>query len=181
MRASHILMVGLLASGAALLAACPGEIESPERFLTGSSGGGGPCPDIPTLFAETCTSIGCHNATEMAEDLDLESPGVEERVAGVPGTDTCDNTILADPNDPAGSLLVLKLHPAPPCGSQMPLLVPKDELFTAHQISCVEQWIATLEAGPTTTTTGGGGGMGGMAGMGGAGGSGGATGGAGGN
>src|SRR5690606_23959876 len=109
-------------------------------------------------LAETCTGIGCHNSDEQAENLDLESPGVEARVAGVPGTAECNNLILADPDDPAGSLMVLKLQPAPPCGQQMPLLVPQDQLFTAHQIACVEEWIASLEASPTTTT---GGGMGG--------------------
>jgi hypothetical protein len=63
----------------------------------------------------------------------------------------------------------------------MPLLVPKDQLFSAHQIACVEAWIATLEPS-ATTTTGGGGGMGGAGGAGEAGGmSAGGAGGAGGN
>jgi hypothetical protein len=165
MRKRHLLTIASLCATAGLVAACPGELENPERFLTGV-GGGGPCPDIPQLFRDTCTSVGCHNASEMAEDLDLESPGVEDRVAGVPGTSTCNGIILADPDNPPSSLLVRKLQPAPPCGSQMPLLVPKDQLYTAHQIACVEAWIATLEpsATTTTTTTGGGGGMGGAGG-----------------
>lgn len=172
MRITPLFTIAALCATAGL-AACPGELEDPERFLTGT-GGGGPCPDIPQLFAETCADAGCHNASEMAENLDLESPGVEGRLAGVPGTSTCDNIVLADPDDPPQSLIVRKLQPAPPCGSQMPLLVPKDQLYTAHQIACVEAWIATLSASPTTTTTTTGGGMGG------AGGAGGATGGAGG-
>lgn len=165
MRKTQLVTIAALCATAGLLAACPGELEDPGRFLTG--GDGGPCPDIPQLFQETCTSVGCHNASEMAEDLDLESPGVAARVAGVPGTSTCDGILLADPDDPASSLLVRKLQPAPPCGSQMPLLVPKDQLYTAHQIACVEAWIATLEpsTSTTTTTTGGGGGMGGAGGM----------------
>lgn len=149
----------LFASGLLLLAACPGSLENPERFLAGT-GGGGTCPDIEAdLFPNRCGTAGCHNATDQAAELDLVSPGVASRLVGVAGTDSCDNTVLLDPNDVPNSLMVTKLQPNPSCGNIMPLIgTPLSDEETA----CLVAYLEGLQGGtPTTTTTSSGGGMGG--------------------
>jgi hypothetical protein len=153
-------------TAAALLGGCPGTLEDKEKFLAGT------CPDIPALFAQRCTTSGCHGATDMAGQLDLASPDLASRVSGVPSAGDCAGRVLADPNDPEGSVLYFKLEPSPPCGSKMPLTGTP---LVEREIACVREWILSLQ--PGGSGTGGGGGAGG-AGAGGAGGAG--TGGAGG-
>src|SRR5690349_21718369 len=54
--------------------------------------------DIPQLFEDRCGSAACHSGETAAAGLDLVSPGVEDRVSGVSGTN-CQG-LLADPADP---------------------------------------------------------------------------------
>ncbi|MCC6559107.1 MAG: hypothetical protein IT372_39790 [Polyangiaceae bacterium] len=149
-------------AGSALIAGCPGTLDDKEKFLSA-----GACPDIPTLFAQTCLGGGCHSAASKAGDLDLESPELAARVSGAPSTGDCAGRgVLADPADPEGSVLYFKLEPSPPCGSPMP---PSGAPLTEAQLACVREWIASLEAtgaggaggagGSTGTGTGGAGGM----------------------
>ena len=42
-------------------------------------GEGGACPDIPQLFAATCTASSCHNASDEAQGLNPQPPGVTSR------------------------------------------------------------------------------------------------------
>jgi hypothetical protein len=180
----RILYVGLLGLAASTTSGCPGELENPERFLTGA-GGGTACPDVESdIFMTKCSEqAGCHSADDMQGMLDLASPDVASRIAGVEGTSNCSNLVLADPGDPGASLLITKLGDNPPCGAQMPF--GGGEKLTQAEIDCVEQYIADLPSGSSGPGAGGGGpgsgGMGGSpSGSGGAGGAGGAAGGAGG-
>jgi len=143
---AHLALFACAALGT--LSGCPGTLDNKEAFLvdagiggTDSGGGGsgnGPCGDVPTrIFAPSCGSNGCHGATAPQQGLDLISPGVATRVVAVRAK-TCSGT-LADPENPAGSLLYTKLLSPPMCGAQMPLAQPP--LSTAD-VACVLSWIA---------------------------------------
>jgi hypothetical protein len=169
-------LLGLLA-----LAGCPGTLKDKERFLPdgggGGAGGAAACADVSTvpaqIFANKCGGNGCHGAMAPQQGLDLESPGVAARVVGVPAKEC--TGILADPQDPAGSVLYTKLLDTPPCGARMPFNLAK---LSATEIACVKEWIAGQTGGASTSTGGAtasssASGTGGMGGGGGAGGSGG--------
>ena len=120
---------------------CPGTLADKERFLVDagpSPDSADPCGDVPTrLFAPRCGGSGCHGATAPQQGLDLVSPGVAERLVGVPAV-SCAAT-LATPTDPASSFLYTKLAAKPPCGAQMPLA---QDPLGSDDIACILQWIA---------------------------------------
>ena len=128
----------------AVLAGCPGKLNDKARFLVdldagGDAGDAGPCGDVPTrIFVPSCGSNGCHSATAPQQGLDLVSPGVASRVVGVQAK-VCAGT-LADPDNPAGSLLYTKLATRPACGAQMPLAQPP---LGNADAACVLDWIAS--------------------------------------
>lgn len=127
-------------AAALLLLACPGTLEDKDRFLTSSGGSGGACPDVPNeLLGSRCSGNGCHGAASPAAGLDLVSGDYGARLVDKPAQ-TCDG-VLADPTDPAGSVLVILLGPDPACGERMPL---HGTPLTDAEISCVEAWLATL-------------------------------------
>jgi hypothetical protein len=131
MRASAALLL--------ILAGCPGTLENPERFREGF------CPDIPgEMFPQRCAATGCHGGLEPAAMLDLQSPGVAARLAGVPaaGDDCSGMGTLADPADPEASLLYTKTLESPPCGARMPMVGAP---LTEHDRQCLLDWIATLD------------------------------------
>jgi hypothetical protein len=103
-------------------------------------GEGGACPDIPAFFAATCTASTCHNASDEAQGLDLQSPDVTARLVSVMATEG--PGLLVDPSAPGASILYLKLTASPPFGAQMPLgQKPLPETMTA----CVLDWIESGE------------------------------------
>ncbi|KIG17672.1 cell surface protein [Enhygromyxa salina] len=106
--------------------------------------------DIPQLFVDRCGGSICHSAGEStAASLDLTSPGVEDRVSGVPGA-SCAG-ILANPAFPEDSLLYLKVNPSPTCGSRMPI---GGQVLNDDEISCLRDWISgLLPPDPTDTDT----------------------------
>jgi hypothetical protein len=126
-------------AGLALLAAgCPGRLRDKERFLTDA--GASACGDVvATVFVPKCGASICHGGPAPQQELDLVSPGVAARVAGVTAKG-CAAT-LADPDDPASSLLYTKLAPTPPCGAQMPLAQAP---LSDEQAACILDWIAGL-------------------------------------
>jgi hypothetical protein len=154
-------VVPLLASAA--ITGCPGALDNPDRFLDGSAGGSDNCGSIPQLLQQTCSDASCHGSADSSTGLDLRSAAVAERLVGVPGSAACGERLLIDPNDPANSLLLLKLDEPPPCGSRMPL----GSELTAEQKACVRTWIDQVIG---AVGTGGAGGRDGGAGMSGAGG-----------
>jgi hypothetical protein len=140
----------LLAFGAlTFLSGCPGTLADKElyeaaldgRAPNGADGAGadtGPCGDIvERIFVPTCGGTACHGTQAPQQDLDLVSPGLASRVVGVPGKGC--SVLLADPADPEGSLIYLKLLPNPPCGGQMPLARPP---LSRADAACVLAWIA---------------------------------------
>jgi hypothetical protein len=157
-------VVPLLASAA--VTGCPGALDNPDRFHDGSAGGSDNCGSIPQLFQQTCADASCHGSADSSTGLDLRSNAVAERLVGVPGSAACGERLLIDPDDPANSLILLKLDEPPPCGSRMPL----GSELTAEQKACVRTWIDQVIGAVGTGGVGGrdgGAGMSGSAGMGG--------------
>jgi len=161
----NLALVPLVALVAAA-SACPGTLEDPARFLAaGGDGGlgeqsqppadgsvGGNCPDIPGLFAQTCTASGCHNASTKAQGLDLQSPNLGTRLAGVAATEVAGSGLLINPTAPSQSVLYEKLTANPPYGSRMPLAgTPLDDATMA----CVLTWITQQGSGAGGSSEGG--------------------------
>jgi hypothetical protein len=146
---------------AAATAGCPTtSLDDPGRFAVnggvsgtdkggdGQDGGGtgsllgegGTCLDVPRFFAATCTASSCHNASDEAQGLDLQSPDVASRLVSIMATEG--PGLLVDPSAPSASILYLKLIASPPFGAQMPLgQKPLPEAMTA----CVLDWIESGE------------------------------------
>ncbi len=165
--ASLVGVTLLVASG------CPGSLDDPSKF-TGPDGGTttGDCDVEGDLFPSRCGDSACHDPDGPAGSIDLVSPGIGERVAGVAAISGCAPGILADPANPTDSVIYVVLTPdsCTPFG-QMP---QNGTPFTDAELACVEQWIASLEPGGSTSSSGGMGGTPSTGGMGGAGGIGGA-------
>lgn len=130
-----LVLVPLLLAAIPLMATgCPGRLENPERFV---DGGPFECPDVvKELFPQRCGGSICHEGAMPAAGLDLVKPGVVDRLVNKQAA-YCKG-ILADPMDPEGSLLYLKMSPGPPCGSPMPL---GGEPLTEAELGCVRDWI----------------------------------------
>lgn len=129
---------------ALVLAGCPGAIDDPAPFVAARMDSGAPparCPDgvsvTRDLFVPHCATSGCHDSTTQLINLDLQSPGVAGRLIGR-RAGSCGQRVLADPNDPERSALLLKLRAAPPCGDRMPLGSPP---LSDGEIACVRAWI----------------------------------------
>jgi hypothetical protein len=122
-----------------VVSGCPGELDDPKRF----QGAGLMACDgrIQELFANTCSTAECHSGEQPAQGLDLASPGVEERLVGIPPTGAGCSGVLVDPKSPLQSLLYLKLTERPPCGLPMPFA---GERLSARDLACVRAWIAGL-------------------------------------
>ena len=149
-------IAGLLLIGAAW--GCPGTLDDPARFLEAGAvgatdasapvggdeaGADGSCPDVPALLAHTCTASTCHNASDKAQGLDLQSPDVAARLVGVPATEGAG--VLVDPSTPSKSVLYEKLGASPPFGARMPLgASPLD----APTLACVLAWITQAADAP---------------------------------
>jgi hypothetical protein len=148
--------VGLLVPAIAW-AGCAGSLADPAAFSgdTGDSGAAAnvdaaaSCPDIPTLFAASCGTAGCHDATTKAESLDLVSSGVASRLVGVPSVEG--TGLLIAPSTPSQSVVYTKLLAMPPFGVQMPTGSPLD----AARIQCVLDWVTTEAASASPSGDGG--------------------------
>lgn len=137
---------------APLLAGCPGAIDDPAPFVAARMDSGvepARCPDgvsVPRdIFVPHCATSGCHDSTTKLINLDLQSPGVAERLIGRRAA-ACGGRSLADPNDPDRSALVLKLRARPPCGDRMPLGSPP---LTPEEVACVRAWVVRRGEEPT--------------------------------
>lgn len=118
------------------LSGCVGSLDDPQRFTDGTY-----CPpeiEVEQLFAERCGGAICHGAgAESAGGLDLESPGLAERLVNVPA-EGCSGWELAVPDDPDSSFLLSKLEGPPPgCGERMPTV----GYLSENEITCVREWI----------------------------------------
>lgn len=140
---------------------CAGDLRDPQRFqdAIAASGDAGKAEggrdagatavdaacsptsakNVPKdVFISTCTSSGCHNPTDLAGFLDLQSSGVASRLVGVQSHDGPGVYVSAD-GDPAKSDLYLLLTPAFPFDNQMPL---GRTFLDAPTLACVRAWIA---------------------------------------
>jgi hypothetical protein len=141
----------------AAISGCAGTLEDPQRFLQAAvesdagvaeegqpspasdGAAGGNCPDIPGLFAQTCTAASCHSSMTKSQGLDLQSPNLAMRLVGVSATEG--PGLLIDPSSPSQSILYEKLSSPPPFGAQMPLgAAPLDSATMA----CVLAWITQV-------------------------------------
>lgn len=125
--------------GAALVllacAACPGSLANPDRFLGAD---GGPTCDVEgDIFQMQCALSGCHDATSQTQGLDLASPGVKARLAGLATCASASTTPLA-------TFLLQKVKPSPTCGGQMPVGAPA---LDASELRCLEAYLAALDGG----------------------------------
>lgn len=150
---------------AAATAGCPTSLDDPGRFdgnggLSGTGTGddgqdgvlgeGGACPDVPQFFAATCTASTCHNAGDLAQGLNLQSPDVASRLVNVMATEG--PGLLVDPSAPGASILYLKLTASPPFGAQMPL---GQKPLPGAMAACVLDWIDSGEMASGTAVEAG--------------------------
>lgn len=91
------------------------------------------------LFHQRCIDGPCHGAVQFpAAGLDLETPGVRDRIVGAP-SNGCRRAVLVEPGDETGGVFMDKLTDDPPCGLQMPLGKRK---LTEPEFACVLEWTA---------------------------------------
>lgn len=129
----------LLLAMSLLVAACPGELEDPERFDDASAEPVALC-DVATIetafFPLQCGKSSCHAASNGVAP-DLASPGIADRLANKPAG----IGVLLVPGEPDRSVIFSKLTSEPPYGSRMPVGAPLSET----DIACVRAWIAGLQ------------------------------------
>ena len=127
-----------------LLAGCAANLDNPEDFSGGGSGGGivPPGPTVEMVFQDSCGISVCHDADAPAAGLDLVSPNVEDRTIDVNSSDAgCSDDVLVVPGDPDQSYLLAKILDSPGiCGGQMPI----GTLLSAEDTDLVRQWILDL-------------------------------------
>ena len=132
-------------SAALLLSGCAGPLEDPSRFAylgadAGSDGGvslsDGGCDPVSTIFVPNCTTSSCHSARTQQGNLDLESPGLPQRLVNVQATGG--PGLLIDKTNPDQSVIYTKLSDPPPFKFQMPLGAPP---LSADDVTCVQQWV----------------------------------------
>lgn len=120
----------------------------------GEFGPGGAC-DIQALLAlpeNGCTNAGCHGA-RFQGNLDLLSPGLDERLRGVASqSEACAGELLVDPAHVDDSLLLRLIDPvrfaSSPCGVMMPF--GSQAGVSARTLSCFESWVEAIAQGDTT-------------------------------
>lgn len=129
-------MRAFVASLGAVLAACAGELENPERFAD--------CPPgfVEQLFQEKCAGE-CHAGAEPEAGLDLVSAGAGQRMLGqASAQEACEGLMIVDPGGDH-SLIIEKLGDTPPCGARMPFGQTK---LDAAEVECVRRWVDEVVA-----------------------------------
>lgn len=150
------LIAGALLSPALAWTGCAGSLEDPDMFMLQGDAGAPveaaveaasapTCTDVPTLFAKSCATTGCHDATTKAEGLDLVSPSLASRLVGVPSVEGVG--LLIDPSTPPKSVLYTKLLANPPFGARMPTGGSLDP----STIACVSMWVTSQASSSTTS------------------------------
>jgi hypothetical protein len=151
MRSSQSILRAAIASSVALWG-CAGSLDQPGRFgyldappdagtADTSSDMDAGCNPVTDIFPPSCTTSACHSAGSQQGSLDLESPGMPQRLVnkkahGGPG-------LLIDAKDPAQSVLLLKLSDPPPFGFQMPLGAVA---LTDGEVACLQAWVQAAVA-----------------------------------
>ncbi len=91
---------------------------------------------MTTIFIPSCTTSTCHSARSQQGNLDLESPGLPQRLLNVQASGGPGRII--DTANPDQSVLYTKLLNPPPFKFQMPLGRPQ---LSADDVLCVQQWV----------------------------------------
>ncbi|GAB4562149.1 MAG: hypothetical protein Tsb0020_10220 [Haliangiales bacterium] len=133
-RTSHMVRVLLALTMSYSLLAAPG-----------CGGSGDPPPsgndcDAPALFEANCNGAGCHGSVMPSVGLDLVSPGVEDRVANKPASQS--TGLLADPSNATGSVIYDRVLESPTSGARMPLASPQP--LSDEDVMCIRDWISGL-------------------------------------
>lgn len=105
--------------------------------------------DVQALFQSSCDGSQCHGSDTPRAGLDLVSPGVDQRLFHVAGSNDCDNRKLVFPGHPEDSLLYIKITEKKPfCGKRMPI----GQELSDSEIACVRQYIDTAGINTDVTT-----------------------------
>jgi hypothetical protein len=169
---------GALAWLVAAFAACPGTLADEPAYIKAvqNNGGGGTttpssgttgasassCDAPNTIFAAMapagkCASIGCHDGTTTAENLNLTpSSGLAATLLNVASQEV-PTDFLIDSASPSQSFIYLKLFNNPPGGMyQMPWTStnPSGDPLTATEQQCVLGWIESVAASAPAAGTG---------------------------
>lgn len=131
-----VATLAVMGLGSVLLG-CPGTLSNPDEFTeqpecTGAT--------VEEIFENSCGGGNCHDADQPAQNLDLVSPNVADRLFGVSATGAgCEDRLLAVAGDPDLSYLVDKVDGSPGiCGARMPFSAALDP----REVACIEDWIA---------------------------------------
>ena len=128
----------------------------PTGAETGDFGPGGKC-DIKALLAQPengCTNAGCHGE-RFQGNLDLLSPGVDQRLLGVASqSEACGGALFVDPANVDASLILRLIDPvrfkSSPCGVMMPF--GSQTGVSTDTLSCFESWVTSIAQGATVAT-----------------------------
>jgi hypothetical protein len=103
--------------------------------------------DAPALvFQVADTQGGCNGSVCHAGVFppDLISEGVATRLLDMNAI-LCPQATYIDSANIENSLILRKLGPSPPCGAQMPFLLPT---IAADKLECIRGWISAVAANP---------------------------------
>ena len=117
------------------------ELESGSESYRDASAGfdAGYACDFEALIATRCGDARCHGSGLLANGLDLTSRALGARVRGRNGTGLCSDARLIDPEDPARSVLYLRVA-GDSCGDRMPL----GEALSEAEVSCLLSGVREL-------------------------------------
>src|ERR1700730_18338061 len=113
------------------LLGCAGSLDHPERFANlGQAPDAGPvnpppdggCDPVVSIFPVSCSPSSCHSAQSQQGNLDLESPGLPNRLVGKPAHGG--PRALIDRANTPPRVFVFQLSANPPFQFQMPLGAP---------------------------------------------------------
>jgi hypothetical protein len=104
----------------------------------GPSDTGTACDGFAVLEAN-CSSGGCHGAGSNLGNF-AESESIARTFIGREGAVCAGQGALIDTDDPAASVILLKVSDDAPCGQPMPLGGSLDE----SDVACLEDWIGSL-------------------------------------
>ncbi|MBO6940281.1 MAG: hypothetical protein JJ863_35235 [Deltaproteobacteria bacterium] len=147
----HVLFAFALAS----LLGCPGKLDDPDQYPEQPLDLCLLDIDVPALLRARCGNEDCHGSTSPAAQLDLNSPGIFERMENASATQ-CEDRVRIDPLDPNNSFLMEKIRGTQPptCGQTMPPFT----VLTTYEVGCIQLWLfektVGLDGGPPVADMG---------------------------
>lgn len=118
-----------------------GSSGAPGEGGAGTGGTGAPTCDGFAILATNCGSSGCHGEGSNLGTFAASEADARDYI-GAPGSVSCiGQGLVIDTDDPAASLMMMKLSDDPPCGQPMP---GNGQLLAQADIDCIEDWISGL-------------------------------------